>query len=644
MKKIVTSLLFCATFFTAGAADIWISPQGNDGSSGSQSAPLATLREGLYRAREMRRLKDSAVMKSADISKGIRIIMRGGAYVLDETVFVRPEDSGTEGSPTTVEAAPGEKPVLSGGVTVGGWKKAGSIAGLPQAAQGKVWVADAPTSGGRAFDFRQLWVNGQKAVRARDVNEGENMRQILRVDKKAEAMWIPTPKVGNLQRPAPMEMVLHQMWEVAFLRIKSLTPKGDSTLVKFYQPESRLEFLHPWPPVVIQHDSLGGNSAFFLTNAIEFLDTPGEWFYDARAAKVYYYPRHGESMSTAQAVAPYLETLLRVEGTLDRPVSHVQFKGIGFEHATWLRPSQMGHVPLQAGMYLIDGYKLRPHGTPAKPSLENQAWTGRMAGGVRVKNANNTTFFRCKFEHMAATGLDYVEGTHHDVIEGCTFRDLGGSGIQLGSFSGEAYEAHLTLNPTDERALCQDERVANNLIENVSNEDWGTLGIAAGWVRNVSIEHNEVREVSYSGISVGWGWHKGLSAMRNNRIHANHVHHYAKYMYDVAAVYTLSAQPGTSITENYVHDIYSPAYVHDRHHWFYLYTDEGSSYITVKNNWCPAEKFLQNANGPGNTWENNGPMVSDEVKKRAGLQKEFRDLLEEEDKPAGKEIQYPSGK
>jgi hypothetical protein len=250
-----------------------------------------------------------------------------------------------------------------------------------------------------------------------------------------------------------------------------------------------------------------------------------------------------------------------------------------------------------------------------------------MPGGLSLKYAHHIRFFRCTFEHFAATGLELVEGTHHNTIEGCTFRDMGGSGLQIGSFGELAYEDHLAFDPADERVLCRHERIVNNLIDDCTNEDWGTVGIAAGFVRDITIEHNEVRNVSYTGISLGWGWNRAVNAMRNNRIHANHVHHYARYMYDVAAIYTLSAQPNTSITENYVHDIFSPAYVHDRKHWFYLYTDEGSAYITVRDNWCPSEKFLRNANGPGNTWENNGPQVSDDIVKRAGLEENFRDLL-----------------
>ena len=107
--------------------------------------------------------------------------------------------------------------------------------------------------------------------------------------------------------------------------------------------------------------------------------------------------------------------------------------------------------------------------------------------------------------------------------------------------------------------------------------------------------------------------------MHDNRVEGNLIHHYAKHMYDVAGIYTLGNQPGTLIEGNVVRDIYTPGYAHDPHHWFYLYTDEGSSNITLRNNWTPEEKYLQNANGPGNLWEHNGPMVDDSIRQRAGI-------------------------
>jgi hypothetical protein len=102
-------------------------------------------------------------------------------------------------------------------------------------------------------------------------------------------------------------------------------------------------------------------------------------------------------------------------------------------------------------------------------------------------------------------------------------------------------------------------------------------------------------------------------------------------MYDVGGIYTLSAQPGTVISDNYIDSIYKAPYPHDPNHWFYFYLDEGSSYITIRDNWCPAEKFMRNNNGPGNVWKNNGPQVSEIIKKDAGLQPAWQYLLKEKE-------------
>jgi len=209
------------------------------------------------------------------------------------------------------------------------------------------------------------------------------------------------------------------------------------------------------------------------------------------------------------------------------------------------------------------------------------------------------------------------------------FKDIGGNGIFAGVYSDEAHEIHLTYKPKDEREVCESILISNNLVTNATNEDWGCVGIGAGYVRNTTIEHNEVENVSYTGISMGWGWNPAENVMRNNRIVANKIHHYGKHNYDCSGIYTLSAQPGSVISENYIDSIYKAPYAHLPSHWFYIYTDEGSAGITVKNNWAPSEKFLQNANGPNNEWSNNGPMVNESVKLNAGLQPEFNYLSKE---------------
>lgn len=616
MKKLfVTAIcILCSHWLLAG--EIWISPKGSDFNDGTRQSPKATLTSALRQAREWRRTEDNR------IQGGITIYMEGGTYAFHEPVFIRPEDSGTKESPTIIRSVGDEKVILSGGICINGWKK-----------QGKVWVADVPVFNGRPLDFRQLWVNGKKAVRARDVEDFEKMNRICSVDEKNEILYVPVVSIrrlidnkGNLKAKYA-EMVLHQMWCVANLRIRSVEVQGDSAAIRFHQPESRIQFEHPWPRPMVTTD--GHNSAFYLTNARELQDVPGEWYHDIDTRKVYYYPREGEKMQEAEVIVPAVETLVRVEGILDRPVCHIRFEKITFSYTTWMRPSEKGHVPLQAGMYLTDGYRIDPkmQRNYLNHPLDNQGWLGRPAAAVRVVAARQIDFERCRFEHLGSTGLDYEEAVQGGVVRGCLFRDIAGNGLLVGSFSPAAHETHLPYDPADRREVCTQQHINNCYFTEIGNEDWGCLAIAAGYVGDVNIEHNEISEVPYSGISLGWGWTQTVNCMRNNRVHANLIHHYAKHMYDVAGIYTLGSQPKSYVTENCVHSIYKPGYVHDPNHWFYLYTDEGSSFITVRDNWTEGEKYLQNANGPGNVWENNGPKVDNVIRERAGVEAAYKDLL-----------------
>jgi hypothetical protein len=621
MTKIFRILILSCLFILPSAAvELWVAPDGNDANPGTPVQPFASIAAAQRQARELRRLNKVAT------NEPVRIILGGGVYQLDSPLFFRPEDSGTETSPTLVEAAPHEQPIISGGVLIQGWGKLkGKIPGLPSAARGQVWVADAPKSGGRSLEFRQLWVNGRKAVRAREPN-GDTLNRLAAWNKTNQEAWVAISALGAVRQPAHLEMVIDQVWEIAVLRVKSLRRTGKYVCLTFQPPESKIEFEHPWPPVTV---TTNYRAPFFLANAMEFLDSPGEWFADPAAGKVYYWPRPGEDLTQAKVVAPALETLVQINGTLDRPVAHLAFRGIRFEHATWMRPSEAGHVPLQASMFMLEAYRLKPAGTAERPKLDNQAWLGRPPGGVSVANANHISFARCRFEHMASAGLDVQSGTHDDLIEGCVFRDLGGNGIQIGKFADPGMETHVAYNPGDADEICTRETIANNLVTDCGTEDWGCVGIIAGYVRQIAIQHNEISHLPYTGISLGWGWTKLTNCMSDNVIYANHIHHVATRMGDTAGIYTLSAQPGTVVSENSVHDIAMSPYVPDPDHWFYLYLDEGSSFMTVRDNWCPAEKFLKNANGPGNLWENNGPMVSEKIKNAAGLETSFRDLLSE---------------
>jgi hypothetical protein len=607
----------CLAAFSSHATDIWVSPSGKDDASGSKTHPLASIEATL---RQASILKNSGKMDGGTM---VQIVLLGGNYLLTQPLLIRQEDSGTEAHPLIITAAPGEHPVLSGGVKIGGWKLAKKIVGLPEIARGKIWEADVPQVEGHTLDFRQLWVNDRKAIRAREPN-GENLFRLVAWDKTNQVATIATTSLAGIKKPVRLEMVIDQVWEIAVLRVKSILTKGSNAFVTFKQPESKIEFEHPWPPVII---STNYQTPFFLANAIQLLDSPGEWFEDLSARKIYYWPRAGEDMKHAEVFAPTIETLVKIEGAPDKPVANVKFQGITFAHTTWLRPSKQGHVPLQAGMFMLDAKKLSPKGTPYHRGLDNLAWIGRPPAAVSVKNAHHITFENCTFKHLASAGLDFQSGTHDDLVQGNIFQDLGGNGIQLGKYSDTNIETHVPYNPADEREVCAHEKISNNLISDCANEDWGCVGIGVGYARNVAVEHNEVFNLPYTGISAGWGWTKATNALRDNLIYENRVHDVGQRLGDLGGIYLLSAQPGTVVAENSIYDIQPSPFVPDPQHWFYLYADEGASGLTVRDNWCPSEKFLQNANGPDNVWTNNGPQVSEKIKSKAGLEPAFQNLL-----------------
>ena len=614
MKKTFTYLsfiIFLGWFPSLFAGEIYVSLQGNDKNPGTKEAPFNTLNRAIKQAREWRRLN------RPEVSGGIYIRLEEGVYAQRNSLFLRPEDSGTSDSPTVICAVDGAHPVISGGVAVTGWKRGCNHPAIPEKLRQKIWSAEAPLIGNRRVETRQMWVNGHKVQRAAQFPDG-GLEQMIDFNPEEQTITIPVSQNVNpkrLQNAGQLEMIVHQRWAIAILRVKSIDVKDGQAVVRFHEPESYLEFAHPWPQPVIGGEK--GNSSFCLTNALELLDQPGEWFQEYPSGTIYYYPQADENMETAEVIIPALETLVTIDGTLSRPVKHIQFNGITFAHTSWMRPSYQGHVTLQGGFPLLDAYKLQEPGLPEKAELENQAWITRPETAIRVRGAEHIDFKHCTFRHLSSTGLDYEWAVTASSVEDCQFTDIGGTALLVGAFPDGGFETHIPFIPADVRELCSHITIRNNIISNVTNEDWGCVGIGTGYVRNMDISHNEVCHLNYSGICVGWGWTSLESGMCNNRIEANYVHHFARRLYDAGGLYTLSNQPGSVMRNNRIeHLIEAPYATNDRA--FYIYLDEATDGYTMENNWCPAERFDSNRPGKKNVWKNNGPQVADSIKYKAG--------------------------
>ena len=448
------------------------------------------LLQALRQAREWRRTGD------ARCHNGITIRLKSGRYYMAEPLFLRPEDSGTAESPTIVTAEPG-----------------------------------AMLCGDQQQCHEQLW-------------PAEGMEHLLSFDASKRTISIATPPkkvLKELGKHEHLEMVVHQRWAIAILRVKELNVQGDSTILTFMEPESRLEFEHPWPQPVIGGER--GNSSFLLRTTEQ---------------------RNG------------VEELLVVDGA-----DYIVLENIGFENTCWNRPLHKGHVTLQGGFPLVDAYKLSEPGLPWDHDLENQAWIERPVSAVTLRNAHHVSINRCLFRHLASTALDLTINVSDCQVTGCCFEDIGGTAIMAGSFAESPREVHRPYGNLAER--CQRIKITGNTIYNAANEDWGAVGIGLGYVRDCIVSKNTVSHVNYSGICVGWGWTPLYTGMENNHIINNKVSDYARQLYDAGGIYTLSNQPGSVISGNSISRPHSAPYA-TNNRAFCIYLDARSDGFSIENN------------------------------------------------------------
>jgi hypothetical protein len=567
------------TAATQASTTFYVSPAGNDSSAGTESAPFRTI----DRAR-------LAVRAAAPAMTGdIVVYLRGGDYALSAPVVFDAQDSGRNGFSVVYSAYPGEHPVVSGGQRITTWSPAG----------GNLYRASVGT-----LRFRQLYVNGKRAVRARTPNVGQYW-EVRSWDISGRRVEVADDEIGNWQRRNQAEMViLGRGVNHSNLRVGGVTASsGNGAFITPLEPERTRIFQQVYPP----KDQY---RPFYFENAMELLDAPGEWYLNTDTSEVFYWPRSGEDMATADVVAPRLERLVGVVGTLDSPVHHVQFRGITFEHTTWLVPSSEGYVGDQASIAF----------TQPLPDDEITSYPGhRLPAGVHVEAAHTIRFERNVFRHMGASALNLYRGVNDAVVIGNLILDVSGSGISV--------DLNLEGNPSDQRRISRRPRLTNNYIAETGRDYYHTVGIMLGYTDAAVVEHNELQDMPYSGISVGWGWDNVDSALRNNVVRYNRVQRVLTLMADGAGIYTLSKQPGTLIAENYVHDIVRTA-VHGGFNMSGIYLDEGSSQITVRDNVLvntADRKIFQNANGPGNTFSNNDG-TSSAVMANAGLEPDFADI------------------
>lgn len=512
--RIVSFTATLLALLTAGSAQvITVSPTG----------PIRTLDEARDAARSQR---------GAGKTGPITITIHAGTYFLPQTLELGPEDSDT-----IWEAAQGELPIISGGKIISGWTKTSA----------NLWTADVAGP-----YFYQLFVNGNRATRARTPNQGFlQFEGSGKSNTQLRLHFRGNDIPENLAKQPDAEIVGSMYWSDFRSPVVSVDPAAHLVELGPRQEYANEE-----------------NARYFIENTPSALDAPGEWYFDRSAHKLSYIPRKGENMQRAQVIAAGLERLVSLQGKpeADRFVRNITFRGLTFAYTDW-NPGPKGYMDMQAGM-------------PASSTI--------LAVGTI-----NLHIESCTFAHSGGYGLELGQGSKHNQVIANEFYDLGAGAIKVGDPSLHANDS----------AQNYDNLIADNQIHDLGLVYAGSVAI---WVLQSShnqIVHNEIHDIPYTGISVGWTWGYGANQSDNNMIAFNDIHDIGKgIMSDLGGIYTLGAQPHTIIRNNLIHHVSSHAYG-----GWGIYLDEGASGILVENNIvyeCQSAGFHQHY-GRENVMRNN---------------------------------------
>ena len=524
----------------APAADFFVATDGDDTWTGGRAEPNPDGTDGPFAT--LGRARDAVRKLIAEQQRDVTVLIRGGTYRLEETVVFTLDDSAADGHTVTYAAYPNEKPTFTSCRPITGWQRpAEPPLGLPDAAQGNVWVADV-SDFGRFFTLRD---GLQRLPRA----HGKGFSPINNTPRGSQdyqTVQFPEGAVGAYANLNDVELrvVPSHFWIMNLLPIDSID-LATSTL------KTAMPGTYP-----LGRNGMTDRPNAWIENAVQVLDEPGEWVLDTSKGRLYLWPVGPEPGDNV--AAPALTELIRVEGRIDyegpedTPVRGLVFRGLNF----------------------TGGDRYSWHGRTGWGLQHDWECFDKPTALVRFRGAEQCVVADCEFSQSGHTAVRLDLHCQQIRVSGNHIHDMGGVGVLLAGYGPGTKDVN------------RQNEVLNNFIHDVGQAYWGSCGIFAWQSGENHIAYNHIAYIPYTGIvATGrisrtppgpgecsrtirwtetteafrqWSWSEREPYLhaRNNVIEYNEIHNVMQRLGDGNCIYVSGAGGGNIVRYNYCHDCF----------------------------------------------------------------------------------------